>query len=842
MPTVINGIGTWYYGKRRIHTLKGTCSFCGSQTDLLSYDTTLFFVVVFVPVIPLGQKRILEQCSVCQKHRVLGLAKWAEAKERDGGALLEKLRADPHNRDAIMQAIAFALAYQDEPLFNNIVETLAGERTDDAAIQNQLGHAYAYFARWPQAEEAFRNSLAVADNDAVREQLAWALLKQDRPDEARPCLQHVIDKKLRDSAGTVYFLVKGYQAPGRHDESLEIMDERDQAFPDWAALKEYQQQRKTSTRYRGTHKRIRSDFLQGRGKTGYREGGWSARVPKLIAALVLLGLLGLYLGSAVYIGQSRKVFVVNGTGKAYTAVIAGRELNVPPNAAFPIHIAEGDVQVAFKDARLAFPPVVGRIESSFWTRPFTGHTFVINPDQSAILVEEEIFYAKANPPLGAPPVIHVGHAFYTLSGVDYEFQNFPPTMQIRENSQVRKTRVGLASHLDPELRLDILLGLEQQAQVPLCKRLLQIDPLDTAILYFLTGRLSPEESLKYLETRLDDRPILVEWHRLFQSQMDRMHPETDLVPRYRKLVADTKSHPDALYLLGRIEPDIDAGEKLVQQAAAALPPSGNAIFALGYRALCAARFAEARDLLEKALPHLTEKSQARKFLQDAQLANGDYDRLLQALQIDAQAPGRKLQAMAQIMRIQAIRGDLGTARQKLAEVLQISPVEARATIEQAVRSLLALSENNVEGYLKAIGTTPVFEAALLRGQLQQAGDLAALATQNADALHGLLYLEATRKGAKDIADAQWQALLTDLGKRGRESRQFAALLSGKHPPDSKLAFRLAIEPSSKRVLLAVLAQRDPGQARDLLRLARRLNFQHDAISLCLSKHLAEGQP
>ncbi len=38
MPTVYNGIGTWYYGKRRIHTGKGTCEFCGSLTTLESYD------------------------------------------------------------------------------------------------------------------------------------------------------------------------------------------------------------------------------------------------------------------------------------------------------------------------------------------------------------------------------------------------------------------------------------------------------------------------------------------------------------------------------------------------------------------------------------------------------------------------------------------------------------------------------------------------------------------------------------------------------------------------------------------------------------------------------------
>src|SRR2546423_1680432 len=125
MPTVVNGIGTWYYGKRHIHTRKGTCPFCGSQAVLTSYDTTLFFVVLFVPVIPLARKRILEQCAVCGKHRVLSLAKWEEAKAADAARVLQSLHDHPNDRQVLLEAIAFAQAYQDEPLFNQLMVPLA---------------------------------------------------------------------------------------------------------------------------------------------------------------------------------------------------------------------------------------------------------------------------------------------------------------------------------------------------------------------------------------------------------------------------------------------------------------------------------------------------------------------------------------------------------------------------------------------------------------------------------------------------------------------------------------------------------------------------------------------
>lgn len=837
MPTVVNGIGTWYYGKRRIHTIKGTCEFCGSQTDLVSYDTTLFFVVVFVPLIPLGQRRILQQCAACQRHRVLSLAKWEEAKVRDGADLLEKLRDDPDNREAIMQALAFAIAYQNEPLFNNVAETLADARLGDAAIQAKLGDGYSYFGRWPDAERAYRASLAVEDNEVYREQLAWALLKQDQPDEARPYLQHVIDKRKRDAGGMVYFLIKGYQAQGRHDEALALMDQRDQAFPDWIELKEYQQQRKTSTRYRGTDTKVRSDFLS-EGKPGYREGNWTARLPRWIAAMIALGAVAFYLGAAIWIGQARKVFLVNGTGQAYKVAIQGTEHALPPNSATPVRIAEGDVEVSFADARLGLRPVRGQIESSFWTRPFAGHTFVINPDRAAMVLEEETYYAKVAPPPGDPAKVHFGQAFYSLPGVDYEFQNFPPTLQVTEHSKVRKTRVGLATGLPPEVRLQFLQGLEREEQIQLCQRVLQLDPSDTMILYYLSAQLSPEETLKFVESRLDGRPILVEWHRVYQTQMERTHPQTDLRPRYRKLLADSKGAADALYLLGRVDPDVDEGDKLFQQAATADPPSGYAMYGLGYRAFSEARFSEARTWFEKALTQMKDKSIPRKMLHDALLASGDYDRLLQALQPEANVPGKKLGTLIQMLRVQAIRGDKDKARQQVAEVLKISGPQ-RDSVQQALDTVLACCENDVPGYLKAVGKAPAFEAALLRGELKQATDLAGLASPDSVAFHGLLYLEATRAGAKDIADKEWRALLADLGKGGRGQRLFGDVLTGHKPIASRLPQRLPLDPISKRVLLAVAAQRFPDQARELLTMARKLDFQHDAISLCLRKYLAQ---
>src|ERR1700690_4211282 len=106
-----NGSELCYFGKRQIHSHMGTCEFCKQYANLKSYDTTLFFYMLFVPLIPLGKKRVLHQCSDCRGHRVLSRSEWEEAKARESAAVLEKLQGDPNDRDALLKAIGFAITY-----------------------------------------------------------------------------------------------------------------------------------------------------------------------------------------------------------------------------------------------------------------------------------------------------------------------------------------------------------------------------------------------------------------------------------------------------------------------------------------------------------------------------------------------------------------------------------------------------------------------------------------------------------------------------------------------------------------------------------------------------------
>ena len=98
VPHTVNGIGTWYYGKKNLTTRRGTCQFCGREAQISDYETRLWFVVIFLPIIPLGRKQILDDCSSCRRHRAVPVGEWERATQdavHEAGEAAAKAPNDP---------------------------------------------------------------------------------------------------------------------------------------------------------------------------------------------------------------------------------------------------------------------------------------------------------------------------------------------------------------------------------------------------------------------------------------------------------------------------------------------------------------------------------------------------------------------------------------------------------------------------------------------------------------------------------------------------------------------------------------------------------------------------
>jgi hypothetical protein len=77
----------------------------------------------------------------------------------------------------------------------------------------------------------------------------------------------------------------------------------------------------------------------------------------------------------------------------------------------------------------------------------------------------------------------------------------------------------------------------------------------------------------------------------------------------------------------------------------------------------------------------------------------------------------------------------------------------------------------------------------------------------------------------------------NFAKGGRDERRLGEVLAGKQPVNVDVLRRLPIQPEHKRIFLAVVAKAHPEHAKELLDLARKLDFQRDVTSMCLRKVL-----
>lgn len=231
----------WFrLGKGRIHEQMGFCEFCNSYEKLCSFDAVEFFQFFFLPTLPLGKKRIVRECSRCKNSRqVVDLRVWEERKRLAIEKAFQDWRMDPMDSHAAKKLMEAYIFYQDEEGFLRFAEAAKDDFPHDPEILASLGDGYDQFNHVSAAEEAYTRSWMLRDDLKTREKLGHVLLKQLRPDEAKPYLRHILEGRLRNRTFFLYLVVEAYQAVGRHKAALGYLKECCRFFPEMATSKTF---------------------------------------------------------------------------------------------------------------------------------------------------------------------------------------------------------------------------------------------------------------------------------------------------------------------------------------------------------------------------------------------------------------------------------------------------------------------------------------------------------------------------------------------------------------------------------------------------------------------------
>lgn len=158
MPSTINGIGTWYYGKKNLQTSPGVCELCQQAVELETYETRLWFVVIFVPVIPLGTKQILDSCPRCRRHRVLPLAEWEKVRDESIQQSAEQLEMNREDPEAGLQMLSTLAAFRKRDEATKLSRLLLERHPEHAEVQFAVGGWLEFVGEHENAGACFKKS------------------------------------------------------------------------------------------------------------------------------------------------------------------------------------------------------------------------------------------------------------------------------------------------------------------------------------------------------------------------------------------------------------------------------------------------------------------------------------------------------------------------------------------------------------------------------------------------------------------------------------------------------------------------------------------------------------
>ena len=831
MPSTVNGIGTWYWGKTNIITRNDRCEFCGQYQLLSSYDTTLYFVVFFLPVIPLGRKHIIDECPACRRHRVASLKKWEQTKTQSLMKALEEWQAERANAEKARKAVGVTIAFHDRQAFEDVAGPVGQAFSRDPDMQIFLAEAYSHFGQPELADACYAAALKLRNDAYTRRTYAAYLLKRLRPDEARPLLDEILQQRDTKDASLMLWLAQAYQAVGNHDAAVRLIDEIGTAFPHLLSNPDFERVRKTSSKYQGTSKKIKIAGLDA-SSTGARQETWFQRHgAKAIVATIIAGLVTWYFSLAISKGH-HQVHVLNGTQTMYVVDIDGRQYHVPAMNMIEVGLGEGHHNVAVSEPAGLVKPTGMDIRTNFWKRPFSSRTFVLNPDRCAVVYLEEIEYSSHPRPSSAQ--WFTGQSAYEFKQPNHPFTDPPAKVTVDDkNGSETRTHLGMVGGLSAA-RIMALLEKEvgPEAAREWVSRYAPAAPEDYSGLALLYQHIKGEKLIEALRERLSDRPLRVEWHRFYQSAVEKERPDYDLAAEYRKLLDASPSDSALMYLYGRVLPDRRQMMDLFLRASQGPSPCEFALYALARDDLDDADFDKTLQHVRAARKIDAKNPQFAWIECEALEGLGKFDEEIAVIRAMEEHEVDDVFHVSNEVRLMVRKGDAKGAKERIEsfcqEVARLTD-NSQQTMDVARNMLEAAyydSRGDMAEYQKCLTRQDTPEArarlALLNGKYDEAEK--ALADVEPETGNYALLAALAQGKSPAVSQRAWKKVVELLGQGTREDRKLSQELTKDKPPDPAVLRGWSGKPSERCIMLTALGMRYPQERDNYFRQARKLNY------------------
>jgi tetratricopeptide (TPR) repeat protein len=842
MPTTYNGIGTHYYGKKNVDDRQGVCQFCRCQVKLSSYDTRLWFVIIFIPVIPLGKKRIIDYCSSCTRHYMMELDKWEAAKQLEVSGAMERFRSTPTPEVAI-EAHQQLLKFHQYGPAETFRQTMREKFSDNAKVHLHLALCLEHLGQMREAEQAFARALELRpDMPEAKVGVAEGHIRAGRLVEARKLLAFLENPGSEQlySLGPLEDLANAHQAAGSHREALELFQILLRALPKVAEHDGFRKRVKASEKALGNKESILPKgkfnwrkFFQPQSGATPEGSGVTWRGLAIFAGIVALLLIGA-LGANEHTRQNRTLHVVS----ALPADITVQIDDLPPltvrNGVRELVIPEGKHRARITGAvneELDF-----ELKAKYFDRWFSDPVWVLNPGRSAVLVFETAIYSQNPPP--STFSFHFGETLHWFPDVSHPFKPLPDSLHMKSSETRTLTQVDVL-RVSPASLFGHLISQRKQAEaLKLAEIRLRYWPDDGEMLGdyvdLCREQKQKERMEKFLAQGLEYRPVVINWHRQYQNLDDSPARERELVKVYDGMLAKEPGNSALLYLRGRLATDRQETRKWFERAREADGKNPYPLYALGYEYVSRGDWQLARPLYAKAVELDPKNEDFKRVFFECRMAEGEYAELEAESRKQMSSSQPDYRVVHSLLEVLSAQGRRSEAEQVLADFVKLvqpkSP-EAAVSLNAALSQFLLYAQADFAGLEKlaaenkaVVGKNAAFYALMEQGKLAEAVKLHPLDEPEVDALH-LMTVSLAWQHAGDLAEAsRWRARAVEILKSGGHDDQATAeVLESKVPPQLETVKELVMPASGKAILLAVLGTLHPNAKAEYFTLARRLN-------------------
>jgi tetratricopeptide (TPR) repeat protein len=846
MPRTVNGIGTHYYGRKNVQTRTGVCQHCHREVTLSSYDTRLWVVVIFLPVIPLARKRIIDRCSACSWHYAMEQDRWEAAKQLEISGALEKFREQP-TPEAAIEVHARLLQFHQYAQADEIRGQLAEKYADNAKVQVHLAGALAHLGRHAEAEPYFTRALALRpDLPEARVGVAQGLIRAGRLDEARKLLDFLEKPGAVQlySLGPLEKLGDAYQKAGQHREALQIYSKVLEAIPAAGQHVGFRKRVGQSEKALGQRESMlpkkkfswRSFLGSGRGRSagGLRITWRGLAIAGIMGAVVLVGLMI----ANEYTRHHRKLFVVADFKDPVTVEVPGVGSTKLRRGMSELHLAEGRYH-----ARVTGPiheDVDFEIHSDYFSRWFSDPAWVLNAGGSAILAYQTAVYSKNPQP--STYEFHYGKSFEFFPQVSHPFQPLPQTLSVNEGESRTLTHLDLLKFEPVDLFFYFINERQFEQALQFGEARLRVRPDDEALLatyvQWATQQKQRDRLEKFIRTQLTARPVLIQWHRAYQNLLRSDRRGDELVTQYDAMVAAEPTNSSLLYLRGRVSATRAEGRGWFKRAHEADPNDPFPLYAMAYDLVSSGNWAEARPLLERTIELRPDSADFSGALFVCRLALGEYGDLEKDFRETLKKKPGDYVGSFRLTDVLAVQRKTSEAGQVMAAFQRALPSANKDSAEAAAlakQHLLYATgdfadlEKQARGDNSAAGSNALFYSLIEQGRLAEAVQVHPLDEPGVrDPFHPLAVAIAWRLAGDQARADAWQARALKLfGSGDSDEVRCSALFSRDTPPTDGDLGEIGLAPRAKAILLVALAQQYPARQAEFATAARKLNVEPD---------------